>query len=313
MMINLSGQGLIFDAEEYEKVQPLERTRADQITDKVSLKIYTPYTFKQYGNTCVAYSLATARTIIYAMQNGLVEKDKISSNLLSPHWIYYQTKDMNWEGCSSGVNPEKAIKLAMEDGMARMMHVEHPDFYPFTGNRLCDYYPPSFNEDAKDAGKWKIDEFYKLKTPEEIKIALTRGDPIMVGMWISNSFRDSYGADIWQPESNEEVERSMGHAMIIVGYDESINGGSFEVLNSWGSEWGDNGYIWINEKDLMEYQIGFWALHCELKFGAAPRSHSQSDAIDSIRLNISIPESIKNDSLDSVFIRLGKIIEEIKN
>src|SRR5690625_7623232 len=38
-----------------------------------------------------------------------------------------------------------------------------------------------------------------------------------------------------------------GHAMTIIGYDDSKgSGGAFRVVNSWGSDWGDKGYIWID-------------------------------------------------------------------
>lgn len=35
-----------------------------------------------------------------------------------------------------------------------------------------------------------------------------------------------------------------GHAMCIIGYNDSIGGGSFHVQNSWGTRWGAEGYFW---------------------------------------------------------------------
>jgi hypothetical protein len=51
--------------------------------------------------------------------------------------------------------------------------------------------------------------------------------------------------------------------MCIVGYDDKKYGGAFEIMNSWGEDWGDNGYCWIKYDDfaataLEAYQlIGF--------------------------------------------------------
>ena len=45
------------------------------------------------------------------------------------------------------------------------------------------------------------------------------------------------------------LKDTMGHTMLIIGYDDSINGGSFLILNSWGSkemEWADNGKLWVD-------------------------------------------------------------------
>ena len=40
--------------------------------------------------------------------------------------------------------------------------------------------------------------------------------------------------------------------MTIVGYDDYKYGGSFRVVNSWGREWGDNGYFWMKYSDFID-------------------------------------------------------------
>jgi hypothetical protein len=41
--------------------------------------------------------------------------------------------------------------------------------------------------------------------------------------------------------------------MCVVGYDDNMYGGSFEIINSWGTWWGNNGYIWIKYDDFFEF------------------------------------------------------------
>ena len=41
--------------------------------------------------------------------------------------------------------------------------------------------------------------------------------------------------------------------MCIVGYNDQMYGGSFRVVNSWGDDYGDNGFIWIRYKDFKKY------------------------------------------------------------
>jgi hypothetical protein len=42
-----------------------------------------------------------------------------------------------------------------------------------------------------------------------------------------------------------------GHAILFVGYDDGkFGGGAFKFVNSWGSDWGDNGFCWIKYTDF---------------------------------------------------------------
>jgi hypothetical protein len=41
--------------------------------------------------------------------------------------------------------------------------------------------------------------------------------------------------------------------MCIVGYDDTKYGGSFELMNSYGTEFGDNGFVWISYADMKKY------------------------------------------------------------
>jgi len=41
--------------------------------------------------------------------------------------------------------------------------------------------------------------------------------------------------------------------MVVVGYDDNVAGGSFRVMNSWGRDWGDNGFKWIRYSDFQHF------------------------------------------------------------
>jgi hypothetical protein len=41
-----------------------------------------------------------------------------------------------------------------------------------------------------------------------------------------------------------------GHAMSVIGYDDYLEGGAFQIMNSWGNEWGENGMGWVRYKDF---------------------------------------------------------------
>ena len=57
---------------------------------------------------------------------------------------------------------------------------------------------------------------------------------------------------LWQPVESPRVFHG-GHAMCVVGYDDDRYGGAFEILNSWGTDWGNNGYIWIRYRDFAAF------------------------------------------------------------
>lgn len=45
----------------------------------------------------------------------------------------------------------------------------------------------------------------------------------------------------------------MSRMACIIGYDDNQYGGAFEVVNSWGKEWGNEGFLWIRYDDFVKY------------------------------------------------------------
>ena len=86
------------------------------------------------------------------------------------------------------------------------------------------------------------------------------GKPIPCGSRISKGLRQGEGLESVpgkpkpcllskQPEPNSNIT----HAMLVVGYDDNFVGpgrGAFEVMNSFGPDFADEGYLWISY-DLM--------------------------------------------------------------
>lgn len=50
------------------------------------------------------------------------------------------------------------------------------------------------------------------------------------------------------------------HAMCIIGYDDKKFGGAFEIVNSWGDDWGNGGYIWITYRDFYKMYPEFYMI-----------------------------------------------------
>ena len=93
-----------------------------------------------------------------------------------------------------------------------------------------------------------------------IKIELNKQNIIGIGTFIDSSFvKLNSDNHLWSP--NNESQTIGGHAMCIVGYDDSKFGGAFEVMNSWGTEWGEEGFCWMKYEDLINWTKQFWIIN----------------------------------------------------
>lgn len=100
-----------------------------------------------------------------------------------------------------------------------------------------------------------------------VKAALAAGFPVVVGFTVYQSF-DSIGPDGFMPvpKRNEAVEG--GHAVLVMGYqrmkapwDRTAKDYAI-VLNSWGDQWGDQGFFYMPLAWLCDTNNAddFWTL-----------------------------------------------------
>lgn len=262
-------QGLIFDAEQFQKRERIERSRADIIPSSYSMENLTPVVMRQNRSNCVAYSIATARTMLLARNLNLTNKKEITSCYFSPHWIYYNNKSDDDYDCMAGLNIENAMKFVLNFGIPMLREVEYNSYYPFSETELCNSYPGDIKNDALLAKMFNLDNVYRLADLEDIKIALSKDLPIVLAMAIPSSFENAFNTDRWSPSNGESIANSFGHAMVLIGYDDNRYGGAVKILNSWGDTWGNDGMIWVSYEDFMNFAVGAYALDKNLKFGKA--------------------------------------------
>jgi hypothetical protein len=93
-------------------------------------------------------------------------------------------------------------------------------------------------------------EYARLDGFENVRASLARGFPVAFAALLPDRFWGEVRATgrAKDPTPAELAEASGGHAMLLVGYD--LNSEEYLVRNSWGEEWGENGY----------FRIGFDAL-----------------------------------------------------
>ncbi len=116
--------------------------------------------------------------------------------------------------------------------------------YGVCDERIWPYETDKWDDRPKDQAYDKalqrcVKDYYRVDSLDEIMQALALGFPVSFGAMIYDSFMSVGGnGNVTMPAAGEA---SMGgHAMLIVGYDR--NERQFLVRNSWGTQWGDNGY-----------------------------------------------------------------------
>jgi hypothetical protein len=273
-------KGLVFDNAAYQKV-PLADDEKMGYSDEtlpaaVSYKQYAPYAGNQgdYG-TCVGWSTAYgALTMEYAMKMGITNRKEISFAAFCPYYIYNQFKDETDYFCQGGGLFEDALDIMFTSGAKRYYLPEYS----------CYSTPDSY--DPESAKAFKINDYYRLFDWEEsefdkvfgvaservqnIKKALAAGHPVLIGAYVPPSFDLLKGKDLWVSTQAEKDSYNThgGHAMVIVGYDDNKYGGAFEILNSWGTEWGNQGFIWAKYDDVDIF--GHTAFYIDLGYKYYP-------------------------------------------
>ncbi|MHC1731071.1 MAG: C1 family peptidase [Bacteroidales bacterium] len=103
-----------------------------------------------------------------------------------------------------------------------------------------------------------------------VKSYLSAGIPAMFGFWGFQSFEDTeVPGDIPYPCKGENAQ--WGHAVMAVGYDDdhrisnlkckTETKGALLIRNSWGKNWGDNGYGWLPYEYVRNgLALDFWSI-----------------------------------------------------
>ncbi|TAE15736.1 MAG: peptidase C1 [Bacteroidetes bacterium] len=111
----------------------------------------------------------------------------------------------------------------------------------------------------QEAAKFKISDFQKVELELDVwKKCLAEGYPIVFGCALFKSFDEcsKKGGIVEMPSPDDTTRGSHGaHAMLCVGYSDTDK--LFIVRNSWGSDWGDQGYCYMPYNYLMNNKFNF--------------------------------------------------------
>lgn len=238
---------------------------ADDIPIRKSLEKYVPPVGSQRDTgSCVAwattyYNLST----IYNMTFGITSYRDKAAHSFDPWFTYsFVNRFANQSSdCDDGLFVSDAFKFLTNIGGKKL-------FLP-PYDMSCNYSISESNFDViqRFLNPYKISKIekeiaydwdpYNYPLSQDIvnKVKTEIGKysyPVVAGFtnYSSSTLYNVGSSGIWYPRY---TKGSGGHAMTIVGYDDTFNGGSFRIVNSWGRDWGDDGYAWIRYSDFRRF------------------------------------------------------------
>ena len=244
---------------EYDKAEvfePLADNKKNPLPERVSLEQYCPDRKNQgKQGSCVGWSSGyAARTILEARATG---KDP-NQVAFSPASLYNQISLPNCQGAYI-INAMKTMKTT---GLLPWSDL------PYDENS-CDV--ELSRAGYQKAANYRMRGFNRLTPGGDprgvdllaIKQNLAQGAPVVIGMMVGGTFMNRMqGKESWRPSRTDYGMSGFGgHAMCVIGYDDYKDGGSFQIMNSWGKEWGRDGIAWVSYSDFKHFTKEAYGLY----------------------------------------------------
>jgi C1A family cysteine protease len=280
---NLFATGLNMDQEVYDQAEvfePLADNIKNPMPEKTSLLKYCPPRKNQgQQGSCVGWSSGYgARTILQARATGENPKDVA----FSPSFVYNQ---IALDGCQ-GTYLQKAMELMYNTGALPFSEFGYNEYdcgkQPTSSQKqkAKKYRTKGFNRLTKSGNNYKTDLL-------AIKQNLAQGAPVVIGMMVGGSFMTKMNErEVWKPTQKDYNMRGFGgHAMCVIGYDDfkTENEGAFQIMNSWGEQWGKKGVFWIKYSDFDHFT--------QEAYGLYPMGNSEKFASDKLKAKIGLVQN----------------------
>lgn len=241
--------GASFDEARYDQAgvfEPLSYSAGRNQTPRTASLIddAPPRLHQGRQGSCVGWASSyAARTILEASVTGKSPSDVA----FSPSFLYNQIALSN----CNGAYMLDAMEALREGGALPFSEFPYDD-------RTCAERPNS-SEQSK-ARQFRIKGYNRLTLGDDdyrpdiqgIKQHLAQGAPVVIGMQVGGTFMHQMrGQRMWRPTQRDyQLYGYSGHAMCVIGYDDNLEGGAFQIMNSWGESWGERGIAWVRYEDF---------------------------------------------------------------
>ncbi len=206
--------------------------------DAVDLrKFATPIGDQGQTSRCSAFAWTHATELVTSMKTGSSPRLSPSFTMLEFQRMQGDAKDYQYaykggDGTTGGPDPGR---LLTEQGTCRQELWPDSSEVPVTSERVL----------SADAGKHVLPATPLPISLEDARKVLSAGCPVHISINTGEAFSD-IGRDGMFNAAEAPSGQHGRHAMLMVGY----TGNFYIVKNSWGTDWGDNGYCYIPKKVL---------------------------------------------------------------
>jgi len=242
--------GCEIDREAYAAVPaavPLLTRSYANVPDRHSLKQYCPEPQHQgMQSSCTGWAASyAALTILEASKRNWLDRKFITQQAFSPSYAYNQVR-LPSTTCTRGALISRTLEVMVQQGVPKITD------FPYECERKVTQI------DKKKAAPFKLESYKRLSIQglppiDLMKKSISENKPVIIAM---NCYKSFYQAkDVWNGVKNGYIG---GHAMTIVGYDDKKHGGAVELMNSWGTQWGNDGFMWVRYEDLEKHGLEYY-------------------------------------------------------
>lgn len=238
------------DDRDLKKTCDVHHSIKNSLVKVVDLRDRCPSVYNQGKlGSCTANAICGNYSYCYMQENKL---DVDKENKFSRLFVYWNERDI--EGTT-----DKDSGASIRDGIKSVHKLGVPleEYWPYDIDKFAD--KPS-DEAFIVAHKHVAIKYQRLeKDIHQFKQCLMNGDPFVFGFLVYESFETEEVATTGMMPIPKEDEKILGgHAVMAVGFDDDKQ--CFIIRNSWGDEWGLDGYFYMP----YEFMFGSPVQHPEL-------------------------------------------------
>ena len=205
-------------------------SRDRQLPPNVDLRSYmTPVENQGNSNSCTANAMAGAYEYL---TNRILGQSADVSRL----FIYYNARELDGD-CSQdqGTYLKSCVKVLRKHGACS------ENTWSFNLDQILEQ-PPK--KAYKEAANFRVEDAARVEIDlHTMQSCLAEGYPFAFGLQLFSSFQQAGSTGLVPMPDPDNEKHDGGHAMLCVGYSDADQ--VFIVRNSWGTDWGEQGYCYI--------------------------------------------------------------------
>jgi len=197
--------------------------------------------------TCLAF----AATAVH--EHARLRRRGIGCPELSVELLFWRCKQLDGQPGQDGTNLAAARDALADPGQCE------ESLWPYDPARshASEYTPPAAATMPDHLRRGTLSSL--IATAERASEAVREGETVLAGIELWDSFYECDAGELQPPAGDLDGAR---HAVCLVGVDEVSD--AVKLRNSWGTNWGENGYAWLGKAALAAVLIEAWTIRDDI-------------------------------------------------